>query len=270
MKNVIRALVVLSALGGSLALNAQAPSTAPAPSAAQAPSTTQPPADAQNAAPAMSADELVAKHIAAIGGKETIAKIKSISMENSLQVMGNEAPNTIVILDGVGYKTETEFNGSKIVQCYTDKGGWKVNPMQGASDPTPMDAGEYNTGKDQIFVGGGLIDYAAKGSKLELLGKDTNGYKLKLTTKDNIETTFVLDPSTYLIKSVTRKGDMQGQEVEVTTSFSDYRKTDVGYLMPYTMDIDFGGQFQLSISVKKIELNKPVDPSVFAMPKSAA
>jgi hypothetical protein len=59
---------------------------------------------------------------------------------------------------------------------------------------------------------------------------------------------------------------MQDQEVDITTKFSDYRKTDVGYLIPYGIDVDFGGQFGLNIAVKKVELNKTIDPAVFAMP----
>ena len=53
----------------------------------------------------------------------------------------------------------------------------------------------------------------------------------------------------------------------VTTALSDYRKTDLGMLIPYAIGIDFGGQFQLLITVKKVELNKTIDPAIFAMPK---
>jgi hypothetical protein len=65
------------------------------------------------------------------------------------------------------------------------------------------------------------------------------------------------------------KGKMQDQEIDITTRFSDYRKTDLGYVIPYAIDVDFG-QFALSIVVKKVELNKTIDPAVFAMPKAAA
>ena len=61
---------------------------------------------------------------------------------------------------------------------------------------------------------------------------------------------------------------MQGQAGGCHDEVSDYRKTDVGYMVPYAMDIDLGGQFSLTIAVKKVELNKTIDPAIFAMPKA--
>ncbi|MGA9783532.1 MAG: hypothetical protein WBQ52_15345, partial [Terracidiphilus sp.] len=229
------------------------------------------PAAAAPTAPAatLMADEVVGKYVDAIGGKDAIAQIKSLSMVTSAQVMGNDVPGTVVLADGVGYKSAMEFNGTSIIQCYTAKGGWQVNPMAGAADPTAMSDDEYKVGKDQIYVGGPLYDYAAKGNKVELVPGDAGTYKIKLTTKDNTETTYVFDSKTFLIKSTVRKGQMQGQDVDITTAYSDYRKTDTGYLLPYEMDLDFGGQFQLSIAIKKVDVNQTIDPAIFEMPKPA-
>jgi hypothetical protein len=60
---------------------------------------------------------------------------------------------------------------------------------------------------------------------------------------------------------------MQDQDVDITTKYSDHRKTELGYVIPYAIDVDFGGQFGLTIAVKKVELNKTIDPAIFAMPK---
>jgi hypothetical protein len=237
MKNFIQGILVVSALASAVSLSAQ------------------------------TAGEIVSKHVAAIGGKDAISQVKSVYMETSITMMGGENPSTTTIVNGVGYKSETDFNGTKIVQCYTDKGGWTINPMAGAATATPMPDDVYNAGKAQINIGGALYDYAAKGSKVELLGKDGGAYKIKLTSKENVEAVYLIDSTSYLITSVTSKGKMQDQDVDITTKYSDYRKTELGYVIPYAIDVDFGGQFGLTIAVKKVELNKTIDPAIFAMPK---
>jgi hypothetical protein len=264
MQKVIRGMVVFLALAGTVSLIAQAPQSA----TPQAPA--QVAAPAATAAPTLTADQVVARYVDAIGGKEAIGKVKSISMETSVQVMGNDAPGKTVVVDGVGYKNETSFNDTKIVQVYTAKGGWQVNPMAGISDPTPLPDDQYKAGKEQIYIGGSLYEYAAKGSKVELLGKDADTYKLKLTNKDNLETTYVIDAATFLIRSTVRQGKMQDQDVDITSSYSDYKKTDTGYMVPSTIGVDFGGQFQITVSVTKVEVNPAVDPAIFDMPTAAA
>lgn len=257
MKNLIHGMLIVTVAASAISLGAQATQPAPA-----APSS-------QTAQSAPTADEIVAKYVAAIGGKAAISQVKSMTTESSVQVMGNESPSITTIVDGVGYKSETDFNGAKIVQCYTDKGGWIINPMAGANDPAPMPDDVYNGGKGQINVGGALYDYAAKGSKVEFMGKDGDAYKVKLTTKENVESTYLIDSTTFLISSVLSKGKMQEQDIDITTRLSDYRKTELGYVIPYAINVDFG-QFALSIAVKKVEFNKTIDPAIFAMPKTTA
>lgn len=251
MKKIIHGIFAVAALACAVQLNAQTAPSAPA---------------APSSQPAPTADEIVSKYVDAIGGKAAISQVKSITSEASVQVMGNDSPSTTTLVDGVGFKSETDINGAKIVTCYTDKGGWNVNPLAGQNDPAPMPDDVYNAGKGQIYVGGPLYDYAAKGSKIELVGKDGNNYKIKLTSKEGVDSTYLIDATTYLVGTVQSKGKMQDQEVDITTKLSDYRKTEVGYLVPYAIDVDFG-QFALTIVVKKVELNKTIDPSVFAMPK---
>jgi hypothetical protein len=270
MKNLIHGVLIVAVMAGAVSLSGQAtqsPQTTPAASSAQAAPAAQSAPAAETALAAQSVDEIVSKHVEALGGKDAISKVKSVVMESSFTMMGSENPSTTTILDGVGYKNEVEFNGAKIVQCYTDKGGWTINPMTGAATATAMPDDLYNAGKGQIFVGDPLFDYAAKGSKVELVGKDGSAYKIKVTSKEKVESVYTIDPTSYLITTVATKGKMQDQEVNITSKLSDYRKTELGVEMPYAYDIDLGGQFSIAIAVKKVELNKTIDPAVFARPK---
>ncbi len=220
---------------------------------------------------AQTVDEIINKEVEATGGKDKISQIKSLYMELSVQAMGNENPATITILNGKGYKYESEYNGQKIVQCYTDTGGWMINPMAGATTAQPLPEDQYKASKDQIYIGGGLLDYAAKGAKAELLGRekigDTDTYKIKITNADSAVTTYYVDPSTYYVLKIVKTVNMMGQNMDISIILSNYQKTDYGYTVPYTSDINYGSQFSITSNVKKVEINKDVDPAIFDMPK---
>ena len=215
---------------------------------------------------AQTADEIVAKHIEAIGGKDKIGKIKSMYAETTSDVMGNQSIGKTYMVDGKGFRTESDFGGQKMVQCYTDKGGWVINPFGGSTSPAPMPADQYNYGRSQIFTGGALYDYAAKGNKIELLGKEGNNYKIKVTTPSNAEMTYYIDANTYYINKSVSKTEMQGQTIPITLTYSNFKKTDYGNIIPYTFQADLG-QFTVTTNVTKTEVNKDIDPSTFDQSK---
>lgn len=219
---------------------------------------------------AQTADEVINKYITAIGGKEKINQIKSLYMEGAVEIMGNEAPMTSYLLNGKGYKSEMEFNGQKIVNAINEKGGWMINPMMGSADPQPIPAEQFKSGKDQMSVGGGLFDYQTKGNKAELLGKEkvanADAYKIKLTTTDNDVTTYFIDANNYYLVKMVKVANMGGQEAELETSFSDFKKTDFGFTVPYKTEIALPQGFNLAINYKKVEVNKEMDPKIFEMP----
>ncbi len=217
---------------------------------------------------AQTADEVIGKYFDAIGGKDKIAQIKSVKMESSVSVMGQEGPSKITILNSKGYRAESDIGGKQMIQVFTDKGGWMVNAMMGASTPQPLPEEMYKQSRDQIDVGGPLYNYAAKGSKAELLGKDSGTYKIKLTTKDSVETTFFIDMKSYYLTRTIRTAQIMGQQVDVSFLFSDFKKSDFGVLYPFAITISYGGQFEITTKITKIETNKDVDPKIFEMPKS--
>jgi len=214
---------------------------------------------------AQTVDEIISKHVEAIGGKEKLSQVKSLYTENSMDVMGNSAPQKEYLVEGKGYKSELDFNGTSIVQCVNDKGGWMVNPMAGGADAQPIPDAAYKSGKPQIFLGGALIDYAAKGYKAELIGKDGGSFKIKVSGDGN-ETYYFIDPTSYYLTKSIIKGEVMGQAVEITTTYSDHKKTDFGIVLPYAKNIDMG-MFQMSQKTEKVEVNKTIDLKIFDMPK---
>jgi hypothetical protein len=219
---------------------------------------------------AQTAEEIVNKHLEAIGGKDKLKSITSVNLENTMQVMGNDAPSSTTILVGKGFRSESDFNGQKMVQVVTDKGGWAINPMGGGTDPQPMPDDMARQQRNQMNFSP-FVDYAARGAKIELAGKDKVGsadaYKINLTDKDSVTTTYFIDATTYYIDKMSKKQQMMGQEMELTAMYSDFKKTDFGVVVPYKTDLDFGGQFQMTSNLKKVEFNKPVDPAIFEMKK---
>lgn len=220
-------------------------------------------------ATAQSVDDIVNKHIQALGGTDAISKVKSIVIESDVSVMGQSFPSTTTIVVNKGFKSVTTVNGVEIIQCFTPDGGWSVNPMMGATTPTPVSDEEKKMGASRYDLGGPLFNYKEKGSTVELAGTDsaTKAIKLKVKDKNGFETMMYLDPNTYYILKQETKGTFNGQEVNATTSFSDYKKTDVGYVMPYTMNTTTQG-FDVTITHNKVDFNKDVDPKIFEMPKS--
>ena len=213
-------------------------------------------------------DEVIAKHLDAVGGKDKLSGLTSVHMECTTEAMGSEGPSTTTILNGKGFRNESEFNGQKVVRVYTDKGGWAINPFAGTNDPQALPDDQYKAGEDQIYVEP-FFNYTDRGSKAELLGQekvgDVNTYKIKLTNKDNTATAYYLDPSTYYVTQVVTTANVMGQDMEVKTNFSDYKKTDYGVVVPQTVQVNIGDQFTMTTKVNKIDVNQPVDASIFEM-----
>jgi hypothetical protein len=164
---------------------------------------------------------------------------------------------------------DMDIMGSVITTCITEKGGWSINPMAGGTSAEDMPEVQYNTSKYEIFIGAPFTIYAEKGFKAELAGNETidsiNAIKVKLTAPDNTVSTHFFDPATgYLVKTISQ-GEMQGQMVENTITFSDYRQVD-GFAIPYTTNMNMGGMIEISSTVTKAEVNKPVDEAIFVKP----
>lgn len=211
---------------------------------------------------AQTAEEIVAKHVEAIGGGEAWKKINSIYYEGKMTVQGAEINVTLTALNGKGVRQNLTVMGMTGYQIITPKAGWNFMPFQGQTTAEAMTADELKASSDDLDVQGKLVDYKSKGHAVEYLGKDdvegTECFKLKVTSKaGNVETIYI-DPKTYYIVRTVQKRIANGQENDVPTNLSNYQKLPEGIVVPFSITLPFG-----ELVLSKADVNKPVDESLF-------
>jgi hypothetical protein len=219
---------------------------------------------------AQTADEIVNKYFDAIGGKAKLETLKTSYSEGEMSIMNNPAPVVSIVIDGKGSKSQIDFNGQKIISCYSPGAGWTVNPLAGITEPTPMPAEQVGMGPMTYDLKGPLYNYAAKGYKLELAGKEklnnADVFKLKLITKDSAEIDCYVDAASWLLLKTVIKTTAGGQAIEISIVSSNYQKTNIGILMPFVSEVTYPGLTIVS-TTKMMDLNRDIDPVIFVMPK---
>jgi hypothetical protein len=145
-----------------------------------------------------------------------------------------------------------------------------LNPMQGRKDPEPMPEAALTQVDLQADMDGPLVDFKAKGSTAELIGKEkvegADAYKIKLTLKTGDTLFIYLDADQFLEVQMDAKMTIRGTDVDSTTTIGDYK--DVGGLMfAHAMESSQQGAPQKQkMTIQKIELNVPIDDARFKTP----
>jgi hypothetical protein len=146
-----------------------------------------------------------------------------------------------------------------------------INPLSGSSEPQKMDDKMLSslTSSDMNSFTGSLAGFKASGHAVELIGKeDVEGspaHKVKVTLKSGTIMTYFLDAGTFLPIKVVSKISTMGQEMEVETYPSNYKKVG-GILFAHSMEGKVGSRSMSQMSYEKIELNEPMEDSFFKMP----
>lgn len=217
---------------------------------------------------AQTADEVIAKHIEAIGGKDNWKKINSMKMEANVNAQGMDVPVLIYQVHNKATKQEYTVMNMTGYSIITTEAGWNFNPFAGQTAPEPMTADELKAGQDNLDIQGEMLDYKEKGHSVELVGKEdvdgTECYKIKLTRKSGRESIYLIDPKSYYVVRAVSKMKVNGQDIEQTINMSNYQKLPEGIVIPYTME---NGAAPAPINILKVEVNPKLEDSIFQVKK---
>ncbi len=216
---------------------------------------------------AQTADELIQKHLDAVGGVDNWKKINSLKMTGSMNAGGQEIPITMTTVNGKASRMDIVINGMANYTILTTTEGWAYFPIQGQTKPEAFPAEMVKEQQDELDVTmDPLIDYKAKETKVAYLGKDdvegTECHKFKVTLKNGKEQTLFLDAGNYYCLRSVEKTKANGKEVESATVFGNFQKLPEGIVFPMSISSDFG-----PLTLKSVEINKPVDESIFKLPE---
>lgn len=179
-------------------------------------------------------------------------------------------------------RLEIEFQGKKAIQVYDGANGWKVRPFLNRMEVENYTEDELHKAALQSELDGYLVDYATKGSTVELEGAEkvdgNDTYRLKVTEKTGRETRIWVDSKTFLetkVEGTPRRLD--GLEHRVEVYYRDYRSVE-GLMIPFLLETRVlpvssapKGARQTNfppekIVINKVEVNPKLDASLFTKP----
>jgi hypothetical protein len=260
----------------------------------------------------LTAADIVAKNIAARGGLQTWRSVQTLSWAGKMGAGGNQREALPVTLKGKAaggklpvpprpkdevqlpflmemqrgrkVRFELQFNGQTAFQVYDGVNGWKVRPFLNRRDVEPFSSDELKIASLQSDIDGPLVDYVAKGTRVELSGiekvDDRDNYKLQLTFKDGRSVHLWIDADTFLetkIEGAPRRLD--GVEHPVEIYYSDYRPVS-GLQVPFVLETRVlplpngaKGVRQVTVPaekivIEKVTVNPKFDASLFSKPQT--
>lgn len=222
-------------------------------------------------ASAQTADEIVAKFVKTVGGMEKIQAVKSLRRTGRYNGGGgfeatvveeNERPNLV--------RQEFIIQGMTGVTAYDGKTGWKIEPWNGKKDAEPLGEEEMKGILEDSDLDGPLVNYKAKGNKVEFVGMDqvegTDAYKLKVTLANGDVRYFYMDTDYYVPIKIDVKRIIRGAEREYETILGDYKEVN-GWYLPHSVESGVkGSQFKAKVTYEKIEPNVSIDTARFHPP----
>lgn len=215
------------------------------------------------------AEELVAKNLAARGGLEKLQSLNTMKVTGTVAFQGMEMPMTLLTRRPNKMRQELTMQGQSIVQAFDGQTVWASNPMLGPG-ARALEGPQADALKNQALFDGPLVGYKERGDTIELVGpaevEGAKAWKLKVARQDGRSMFIFLDATTFLERQWSVTMEQNGLTMEVDTIIGDYQPVD-GVQVARSMRTIMGGNPMGTLKIASVEFNVPVDDSVFVMPK---
>ena len=222
-------------------------------------------------ASAQTAEELVARNTQAKGGIEKIKAIKTLRMTGRLQQGGFTATVAQEAKTPDLVRLSFTIQNMTQIQAYDGTTGWQISPFEGRRDPERLGEDDLRDLVEQADFYGPLVDYQAKGNRIESLGTTTvdgdEAVRLKVTLKNGDVFYYDLDPDTWLEIQVERQQFIRGSVRESVTELGSYNLVN-GVYFPFSIRSGpkRNPNARSSITFEKIEANVDIPDTEFKMP----
>ncbi|KVT60073.1 outer membrane lipoprotein-sorting protein [Burkholderia ubonensis] len=222
----------------------------------------------------MSAAQIVERNVAARGGLQAWRAVNTLTLSGLMEAGGTKntaLPFVMTMKRPHKSRFEVRFNAQTALQVYDGAQGWKVRPFLGRNEVEPYSPAEAKSAAQSAELDGPLVDYASKGSTVQLLGTETveghRAYVLKVTTKERAERRVWIDAATFLeLKIDGEPRVLDGRPHSVAIFYRDYKKEN-GVVVPHTLETVVSGVKETRrITIDHVALNQPADDAMFGKP----
>jgi len=217
---------------------------------------------------AQSLEDIVSKYSSAIKADQ-LAKVSTIMITGKMSTMGMEMPMTMFMKNPNKIKVVYSINGQEIVSAFDGEEGYMINPMTGSSNPVELTGAQLQQVQNSNVFSNEILNYFRNG-KLVLEGEENvNGkpaFKVKASPDGTTPVYMFIDKDSFLLVKTTARVEQMGTTMDVESVMTDYVENN-GVVMPKKTTASANGMEAAVITFDKIEVNVPIEDTVFKMKK---
>ncbi len=223
---------------------------------------------------AITAEELVAKNVAARGGTARIDAIRSLRLTGRLVFgFGDTQIQTewAEIIKRPGrIRSELTVQGLTQVQAWDGSDAWTLDPFQGRRDASKESADEARGRAREAVLEGPLVHWRELGHSIEYLGTEdvdgTEAHKLRVNLKDGDTEYYYLDPDYFLEIRIETVSRVRGTERITESDLGSYEQV-AGVWFPFSVESGRkGAPRNVRITVERAEANVDAPDAIFKFP----